>query len=209
MCLYLLTGGQSIDIFETEVRQMKETKDTEIRRSEFVDAAEKLFKENGIVDTTINAIVKEMDVAKGLFYYYFNSKDDVIEAISEKYNNDFRQAIARSLDPSEDYDERLQGFINSTIESFKVMWDNFHGVNENIDLTILSSRSLDEAKETAAKQLRELFEEGNQLNRTHVPNPEYFAQLLVSGMADLASRTEADIQEIYRIIEDMIRKAGK
>ena len=209
MRLYLLTGGQSIDIFETEVRQMKETKDTEIRRSEFVDAAEKLFKENGIVDTTINAIVKEMDVAKGLFYYYFNSKDDVIEAISEKYNNDFRQAIARSLDPSEDYDERLQGFINSTIESFKVMWDNFHGVNENIDLTILSSRSLDEAKETAAKQLRELFEEGNQLNRTHVPNPEYFAQLLVSGMADLASRTEADIQEIYRIIEDMIRKAGK
>ncbi|MBR2793450.1 MAG: TetR/AcrR family transcriptional regulator, partial [Solobacterium sp.] len=108
---------------------MKETKDTEIRRSEFVDAAEKLFKENGIVDTTINAIVKEMDVAKGLFYYYFNSKDDVIEAISEKYNNDFRQAIAKSLDPSEDYDERLQGFINSTIESFKVMWDNFHGVN--------------------------------------------------------------------------------
>ena len=188
---------------------MKETKDTEIRRSEFVDAAEKLFKENGIVDTTINAIVKEMDVAKGLFYYYFNSKDDVIEAISEKYNNDFRQAIAKSLDPSEDYDEGLQGFINSTIESFKVMWDNFHGVNENIDLTILSSRSLDEAKETAAKQLRELFEEGNQLNRTHVPNPEYFAQLLVSGMADLASRTEADIQEIYRIIEDMIRKAGK
>ena len=209
MCLYLLTGGQSIDVFEAEVRQMKETKDTEIRRSEFVDAAEKLFKENGIVDTTINAIVKEMDVAKGLFYYYFNSKDDVIEAISEKYNNDFRQAIAKSLDPSEDYDERLQGFINSTIESFKVMWDNFHGVNENIDLTILSSRSLDEAKETAARQLRELFEEGNELNRTHVPNPEYFAQLLVSGMADLASRTEADIQEIYHIIEDLIRKAGK
>ena len=45
---------------------MKDIKDTDERRNEFIDAAEKLFKENGIVDTTINAIVKEMDVAKGL-----------------------------------------------------------------------------------------------------------------------------------------------
>ena len=68
---------------------MRESKDSEIRRDEFVAAAEKLFRENGIVETTINAIVKEMDVAKGLFYYYFESKDDVIDAISEKYNLDF------------------------------------------------------------------------------------------------------------------------
>ena len=76
---------------------MRETKDSEERRDEFVDAAEKLFKENGIVDTTVNAIVKEMDVAKGLFYYYFKSKDDVIEAISEKYNRDFKEAIRKGM----------------------------------------------------------------------------------------------------------------
>ena len=50
---------------------MADVKDSDERRNEFVDAAEKLFQENGIVDTTINAIVKEMNVAKGLFYYYF------------------------------------------------------------------------------------------------------------------------------------------
>ena len=188
---------------------MKDNKDTEIRRSEFVDAAEKLFKENGIVDTTINSIVKEMDVAKGLFYYYFKSKDDVIEAISEKYNNDFRDAIEKSLNPEEDFDDRLESFIESTIASFRAMWDNLHGVNDSIDLTILSSRSMEEAKETAVKQLRALFEEGNASNRTHVPNPDYFAQLIVSGMADLASKAGADMNEIYRIIDDLIRKAGK
>ncbi len=187
---------------------MKENKDTEIRRTEFVEAAEKLFKENGIVDTTVNAIVREMNVAKGLFYYYFSSKDDVIDAISDKYNNEFRRAIADSLDPSSDFDDRLEGFIQNTIASFRVMWENLHGVNDNIDLTILSSRSLDEAKETASETLRQLLEEGNRLNRTQVPNPEYFAKLLVSGMADLAGHAGTDIQEIYRMIEDMIRKAG-
>jgi AcrR family transcriptional regulator len=188
---------------------MKDNKDTEQRRSEFVDAAEKLFKENGIVDTTINAIVKEMNVAKGLFYYYFSSKEDVIDAICDKYSREFRQAISRSADPDSDFDERLKQFIQDTIQSFRILWDNLHGVNENIDLTILSSRSLEEAKDIAAKRLRELFEEGNELKRTEIPNPEYFAKLLVSGMADLASLAGTDIQEIYRIIDDLIRKAGK
>jgi hypothetical protein len=67
-----LTGGQSKCIFESEGGVMPNNQDIEQRKQEFVDAAEKLFKKNGIVDTTISAIVKEMDVAKGLFYYYLS-----------------------------------------------------------------------------------------------------------------------------------------
>ena len=63
-----------------------------------MEAAERLFRKNGIVDTTVNSIVKEMNVAKGLFYYYFNSKDDVIEAISEKYSQAFNAMMQQSLD---------------------------------------------------------------------------------------------------------------
>ena len=35
---------------------MPENKDNEERKNEFIDAAEKLFKENGIVETTISSI---------------------------------------------------------------------------------------------------------------------------------------------------------
>ena len=76
---------------------MQEGKSNDDRRDEFVDAAEKLFKENGIVDTTISSIVKEMDVAKGLFYYYFKSKDDVIDAISDRYNKAFSETMKKSM----------------------------------------------------------------------------------------------------------------
>lgn len=192
-----------------EVRPVKEPKDTEVRRSEFVEAAEKLFRENGIVDTTVNSIVRELDVAKGLFYYYFKSKDDVIDAISEKYNKDFRQAIQRSLDPANDFDERLNGFLENTITSFRTMWDNLQGKNDTIDLTILSSRSVEEAKQTASETLSKLLKEGNELNKMSVPNPEYFAKLIVSGIADLAGQAGSDLKEIKTMIEELIGKAGK
>ncbi len=187
---------------------MKEPKDTEVRRTEFVEAAEKLFRENGIVDTTVNSIVRELDVAKGLFYYYFKSKDDVIDAISEKYNKDFRQAIQRSLDPQNDFDDRLNGFLENTITSFRIMWDNLQGRNETIDLTILSSRSLDEAKQTASETLAKLLNEGNELKKMNIPNPEYFAKLIISGIADLSGQAEADLMEIKKMIEELIGKAG-
>ncbi len=192
-----------------EVRPVKEPKDTEVRRSEFVEAAEKLFRENGIVDTTVNSIVRELDVAKGLFYYYFKSKDDVIDAISEKYNKDFRQAIQRSLDPANDFDERLNGFLENTITSFRTMWDNLQGKNDTIDLTILSSRSVEEAKQTASETLSKLLEEGNELKKMSVPNPEYFAKLIVSGIADLAGQAGSDLKEIKTMIDELIGKAGK
>ena len=192
-----------------EVRPVKEPKDTEVRRSEFVEAAEKLFRENGIVDTTVNSIVRELDVAKGLFYYYFKSKDDVIDAISEKYNKDFRQAIQRSLDPANDFDERLNGFLENTITSFRTMWDNLQGKNDTIDLTILSSRSVEEAKQTASETLSKLLEEGNELKKMSVPNPEYFAKLIVSGIADLAGQAGSDLKEIKTMIDELIGQAGK
>lgn len=192
-----------------EVRPVKEPKDTEVRRSEFVEAAEKLFRENGIVDTTVNSIVRELDVAKGLFYYYFKSKDDVIDAISEKYNKDFRQAIQRSLDPANDFDERLNGFLENTITSFRTMWDNLQGKNDTIDLTILSSRSVEEAKQTASETLSKLLKEGNELKKMSIPNPEYFAKLIVSGIADLAGQAGSDLKEIKTMIDELIGKAGK
>ena len=187
---------------------MSENRDTEERRTEFIEAAEKLFKKNGIVDTTISAIVKEMDVAKGLFYYYFKSKDDVIDAICDKYNREFRRTIQRSLNDGS-FDERLDQFIENSIISFRNMWNNLHGEVDNIDLSILSSRSLEDAKETAADALRQLLEEGNRMNRINIRKPKYYADIIIGGIADLVSRNETDIEEIKEIIKDLIIRSGR
>ena len=187
---------------------MRESKDSEERKDEFIDAAEKLFKENGIVDTTVNAIVKEMDVAKGLFDYYFKSKDDVIDAISEKYNTDFKESIRKSMN-QDDFDSRLDQFIENSIVSFKNMWGKLHPDSEDIDLSILSNRSVDEAKKIAVKALQGILEEGNRIGKLAVKNAKGYAEILISGICDLTSKEDADIEEIKSMIEDLISKSRK
>ncbi len=179
----------------------------EERRNEFVDAAEKLFKENGIVDTTISSIVKEMNVAKGLFYYYFKSKDDVIDAISEKYNEVFNDMMNASMD-HEDYPARLRHFVGNTVESFRDL-DSKLSTEEDVDLSALSMRSIEEAKANAIAALTALFEEGNEQDELMLVHPKYYADILISGVIELVTQKEAEDDEIKEIILDLIERAGK
>lgn len=64
---------------------MRVVKKPEERRAEMVAAASKLFAQQGFVRTSVAEIVSAVDVAKGLFYYYFTTKDDMVKAVVEGY----------------------------------------------------------------------------------------------------------------------------
>jgi AcrR family transcriptional regulator len=56
-------------------------KDPDERRTELIAVAQRLFYTKGYERTSINDIVTEVGVAKGTFYYYFDSKTAVLEAM--------------------------------------------------------------------------------------------------------------------------------
>ena len=64
---------------------MRVVKKPEERRAEMVAAASKLFAQQGFIRTSVSEIVSAVDVAKGLFYYYFTTKDDMVRAVVEGY----------------------------------------------------------------------------------------------------------------------------
>ncbi len=55
--------------------------DPEVRRKEILDAAEALFEEKGFQKTTISDIARAMNVAQGMLYYYFKSKEELLGAL--------------------------------------------------------------------------------------------------------------------------------
>jgi AcrR family transcriptional regulator len=54
------------------------------RRSELIAYAQKLFYSKGYESTSVRDIVDEVGVAKGTFYYYFDSKTAVLEAVVDE-----------------------------------------------------------------------------------------------------------------------------
>ena len=89
----------------------RQTKDPEERKREFTETAERLFKEKGFENTTVDDIVRTMDVAKGLFYYYFKTKEEVLYDI-------VNYRIQRIMD---DVDALMSKPFGSAIEMLKAL----------------------------------------------------------------------------------------
>jgi AcrR family transcriptional regulator len=56
-------------------------KHPDVRKAEIIQAASKLFKKKGYTNTPVEAIIKEAGIAKGTFYYYYKSKNHLLQAI--------------------------------------------------------------------------------------------------------------------------------
>lgn len=98
------------------------------KRERIIDAAWKLFREEGFAETTINDILREAEISKGTFYYYFKSKDDLLDTLSEILDREY---------------ERLDHEEPEGMSCFeKLMWLNYevHSyMEENMDYRLLAN----------------------------------------------------------------------
>ena len=58
-----------------------------------VDAARKLFEQNGVRHTTVRAIAEETNATRELVYYHFGNKNGVIEAVLDDYVEDLVESV--------------------------------------------------------------------------------------------------------------------
>jgi len=62
-----------------------------------MDAAERLFLEQGVAPTTIEQITDGAGVAKGTFYLYFSSKEDILVALGDRFGAQHLATIKTAL----------------------------------------------------------------------------------------------------------------
>ena len=64
------------------------------RRDEILDAAQRLILSTGYERLTVQDILDELQISKGAFYHYFDSKPAVLEALIERSMDAWEQALA-------------------------------------------------------------------------------------------------------------------
>lgn len=64
---------------------MRVIKKAEERRNEILDAADELFAQKGFDGTSTNDILEKVGIARGTLYYHFKSKEDIMDALIERY----------------------------------------------------------------------------------------------------------------------------
>lgn len=170
---------------------MSNTKDFEKKRNEILDCAERLFVKRGYVATTVNAILKERNIAKGTFYYYFESKEEVMDAVIMRIVKD-------------DLEHAKQIFVKEEMPAFdKLVAILFHKPNsvhketllENIyiaDNALMKQRALQRTIEYICPVLADIVKEGNAEETFSSNNPLADIQFLIAGIQVLQDLSNLD-----------------
>ncbi|RCX18555.1 TetR family transcriptional regulator [Fontibacillus phaseoli] len=66
---------------------MRVKKEAEERRNEILDAADELFGQKGFDGTSTNDLLEKVGIARGTLYHHFKSKEDIMDALIERYNS--------------------------------------------------------------------------------------------------------------------------
>jgi AcrR family transcriptional regulator len=86
-------------------------------RQLILETALRLFRERGYAETTMRAIAKEAGVAVGNAYYYFDSKEHLIQGFYDRSQTEVRAAAAPVLADEKDFAARLRGVMHAGIDA--------------------------------------------------------------------------------------------
>ncbi|MBO5648603.1 MAG: TetR/AcrR family transcriptional regulator [Clostridia bacterium] len=103
---------------------MKNNRNT---KSRIVDAAWKLFYENGYENTTIEQIIFESSTSRGSFYHYFSGKDALLGSMAYLFDEKY-ESLQKELDPEADALETLF-YLNRALFSF---------IEQRVDIDLLT-----------------------------------------------------------------------
>lgn len=78
------------------------------RKQQLLDCAAQLFAERGYADTRVIDIVRAAGVAKGLFYWYFENKEQLFRELAQDIRLRLRRSQGDAIDPNADALTRIR-----------------------------------------------------------------------------------------------------
>lgn len=115
--------GLTAKIMEKEMEKEESIKERIIRKSW------NLFSQKGFEKTTLNDIIMSAGISKGTFYYYFRSKDTLLNTLSVIFDEEYRN-VEEQMPADLDSFEKLM-YLNYRIHTY---------IGENFDYRLIANQ---------------------------------------------------------------------
>ena len=93
-----------------------------------IQAAWKLFHQNGYEETTVDEIIAASGTSKGSFYYYFRSKEALLNTLSAFFDEQYREIS-----------EKMDSALSARDKLLRANHALFHMIETEIDIQLLAS----------------------------------------------------------------------
>jgi AcrR family transcriptional regulator len=164
---------------------MREVKQPEVRKAEIVESAKNLFLHKGYLHVTTQDIVNDLKISRGLLYYHFKSKEDILKYIVEEEIIKI-EILIKKITYSETLsaNEKVNQFIEATIIPASADTRENRALQEAIRLqenTYMTDQIYRRMSETMAHYFNDILEQGNKEGTFNVSNPKETSAFLMNA----------------------------
>jgi len=155
------------------------------RRRQLMDFATTRFAENGYHPTSVAEIVQGLGVGKGVFYWYFESKDELFLEILREAQQDLRRAQRAAIDGEGDPVRRIALGIRATMD-----WSaEHHELNKLVQFAATEERfapALRKGQEVAVRDAARHVRDGVASGQIKDLDPDLLAHAILGVTTQLA-----------------------
>lgn len=201
----------------------KESKEHELKKNELLAIAKTLFFQKGYDNTTVQDIIDTLGIAKGTFYHYFKSKDELLDTLVDQMTTEMSQRLRPIASAKKNAIEKVLDIFRvgaaykvENLELFLVLVKTLYRDENQILRDRMFQRSIEKNSPTITRIIRQGIKEG--VFTTAYPEHmgemiinlgrsinESICKTLLHGTMD-AKTMSAEMSDKLKMYQDMIER---
>lgn len=185
------------------------SKDNSDKKDEIVAAAQERFGQYGFKKTSMLEIANDLDISKGLLYYYFPDKEHLYNAVVEKEFIVFKSNLIEQLEKLDNPFEMLKTYVHLRLTHFNTLFNlSRFKLDEMKKLNKVMCQTRDLFQKFEMDVIKDILKKGNEQQLLKV-NPVKTAELLFDLLRGLRIAMIKDKQFFYLTPEEFNLLAKK
>ncbi|MCF8331379.1 MAG: TetR/AcrR family transcriptional regulator [Bacteroidales bacterium] len=155
-------------------------------KENILDVAREIFSKFGFRKTTMEEIAQAARKGKSSIYYYFNSKEEIFEAVVKTEANILKKEILDTIETTDDPLEKLRLYIITRIRGIKKL-GNFYDAMQNDFLSHLNfiEKARAEYDTLEVEVITGILQQGIEKEEFEIDDPNFAAIALVTILKGL------------------------
>jgi AcrR family transcriptional regulator len=179
-------------------------------RKKIIISAGKIFSYYGFKKTTMEEIAKSLKIGKSSVYYYFDSKEEIFEAVVLYEANILRNELTTAIKSVESPIDKLKNYVFVRMKTFEKLSNYYNAIfDKNLDhFDFIESIRVKYDREELAI-LRLILYDGARKKIFNIANSEYTAMAIQTTLKGLEvplfwKKKEVNIENRLKAILDVL-----
>jgi AcrR family transcriptional regulator len=148
-------------------------------RKKIIKTAGQIFSRYGFKKTTMEEIAKALKIGKSSIYYYYQSKEDIFEAVVLNEANILRNELTTAIKSVESPIEKMEKYVFVRMKSFEKLSNYYNAIfDKNLDHFEFIEKIREKYDIVEIAILRLILWDGTRKKVFHVANSEYTAMAI-------------------------------